>query len=366
MSVNDLARPSIARLKPIVPPRPRALPEGIELLPLGANENQLGTSPLAVEAMRAAAAGVAHYPDAFAVALRQKLAARFGLDESGKNVTMTPGSVGFFNLVADTFVNPGDEMLTCGPTFDYLHGEIGRYGGAVVELPLTPDQRFDLAAMAAHVTDATKIVYVCNPNNPTGTLVDPDELRSFVRSMPDHVITLVDEAYLEFADDPDANTMLGEIVDGVNLVVMRTFSKIYGMAGARLGYAFANDEVSEVLQKANHIFPAPVEVLAAGMAALDDDDFIARSRAMVGEGRAYLTRELEALGWKVWPSQTNFVYADSGLDGEALREALAARGLMVRDGYACTRITVGTPEQNAKAVAVICATLEQESLSERA
>jgi len=247
----------------------------------------------------------------------------------------------------------------CEPTFGAYAGACRRNNGTAVVLPLTEDQKFDLEGMFAAITDKTKLVFVCNPDNPTGTMVDSDELRAFIHKMPKHVIVVVDEAYIEFSPDAGTESMVSEIADGVNLIVIRTFSKLYGLAGVRLGYSLMNKELHAVLQKATTVFVGGRIGLAGAIAALDDDPFVTSTQANIREGRAFLTRELTAMGWKVWESHTNFIYADSGLNTQLLARELEKKGLIIRGNFEYSRITVGTMEQNREMIGIIQKTIAE-------
>lgn len=355
--IDELTRPGIQKIPPYIPGRTaESVKEKYHLthvLKLASNENQYGPAPMATAAIKEAEEYINIYPDPFCMEIRKKLGKLFGFDDSGDNVIISAGASGVLALLGEIFICEGDEYITCEPTFGALNGAVKRHGGKVITVPVTEEQVFDLDAMEAQVTDKTKMVYICNPNNPTGTAVDSAKLRAFIRKMPDHVITVIDEAYIEFADDPDVESMISEIREGLNLVVVRTFSKVYGLAGERIGYTFMNKEMHGVMQKATSVFVVGRTSLAGAMAALDDREFIDSTVKKIAEGRAYVTRELEALGWKVWPSKTNFVYADSHLNTEILAQELEKKGLIIRGNFAYSRITIGRMDQNREMIDII-------------
>jgi histidinol-phosphate aminotransferase len=183
--------------------------------------------------------------------------------------------------------------------------------------------------------------------------VDAGALRRFIRQMPRHVVTVVDEAYIDFADDPKSMSMVLEIADDLNLIVLRTFSKMYGLAGARIAFGLTNKEIHNVLQRSTDVFVVSRDALAAADAALDDHEFVERSRAAVAEGRGYLTAEFESMGMKVYRSQANFIYVDTGYDTAQLASACRSLGLVIRGNFMYTRITIGTDRQNRRAVGII-------------
>lgn len=363
-NINALTKPEIQAIPAYIPGKTsESVMEKYHLthvLKLASNENQFGSSPKAVAAMQEAAASASIYPDPFCKGIRKKLGTMFGFDDSGDNTIISAGLCGFFDLVAEVFINHGDEYITCGPTFTALNAAVKRNGGVIIECPVTEDtQQFDLDAMASKVNDKTKMVYICNPNNPTGTVVDSEKLKAFIENMPSHVITVVDEAYIEFACDPSVKSMIPEIKDDLNLIVCRTFSKIHGLAGERIGYSFMNKELHGVLQKATSVFVVGRTSLAGAMASLDDKEFLSSTAEAIAEGREYVSGELEKIGWKVWPSKSNFIYADSGLNTKALAGELEKKGLIIRGNYKYSRITIGRMDQNREMIDIIKAVLAE-------
>ncbi len=325
-----------------------------KILKLDFNESQFGTSPLAVKAMQEASATSNLYPEPFSATLRAKLGEKYGFgDEGQKHVVAHAGASGIISILRSAFLSPGDEVVTCVPTFEAYAGVARAAGAKLVSLPVTKDQTFDLDAMAAAITDKTRLVCICNPNNPTATVLERDAMLSFVKSLPPRVITVVDEAYIELADDPDALTMLPAVHEGLPVVVVRTFSKLYGMAGARVGYAVSTEELTESLSDVLPVFAVSRAAQAGAVAALEDDAFAVATRKAVAESRAFVTSELTKLGWDVYPSQTNFVYADSHLNTAALAAALRERGILIRGNYEFSRITLGTLEQDRRLVDTI-------------
>jgi histidinol-phosphate aminotransferase len=322
-----------------------------EIMKLASNENQLGTSPKALEAMAEAINAVNIYPDAFCMEIRKKLGMRFGFDDCGDNVIMSVGASGAISLIAEVFVCEGDEVIFCNPTFSSYEEATNRNNGKVVALALTEQEEFDLDAIKAAITDKTKLIFICNPNNPTGTVVDNDTLRAFIHSVPKHVITVVDEAYIEFADGVDS--MVSEIKEGVNLIILRTFSKLYGLAGIRLGYSLMNKEIHAILQKSTSVFVASRVALAGAMAAIDDEEFVKTTIDTNRRGKEYLTKEFAKLGWYVYPSHTNFIYVKTDRDTVQLANECMKKGLIIRDNFKNSRITIGTDDQNKRIVEIM-------------
>lgn len=325
-----------------------------KVLKLDFNESQFGTSPLAVQAMREASETSNFYPEPFSATLRARLGEKYGFSSEGeKHVVAHAGASGILSILGPAFLSPGDEVITCVPTFEAYAATARAAGARFIGLPVTRDQLFDLDAMAQAVTDKTRLVCICNPNNPTGTALGHDAIASFVRSLPPRVITVIDEAYIELSDDPGVLTMLSEVHEGLPVVVVRTFSKLYGMAGARVGYALSTEDLTKSLLDVLPVFAVSRSAQAGAIAALEDTSFAVATKQAVAESRAFLSTELTGLGWDVYPSQTNFIYADSHLDTSSLAMALKKRGVLIRGNYEFSRITLGTLEQDKRLVDTI-------------
>jgi histidinol-phosphate aminotransferase len=330
---------------------------------LSSNENQLGPSPKAVAAIRDAAARLNEYPDGRA----SRLCAALGefYDISPEHLFVTSGATGSLELVADVFVCPGDEAIFCWPTYLPYRRYVQRQNGIPVEVPLDSELRFDLGAMERAITDRTKLIMICNPNNPTGTAVPRDELERFLRNVPEHIIVMLDEAYIEFSRDGADASLYRLVLELPNLVVLRTFSKLYGLAGERVGYTFSGKEVHDLLSKSATFFTATALGIEAAIAALSDQEFVKKTLATIHEGRRYLTREFEALGFRVYESETNFLYIDTGFDAMSFAEALKAHGIVIRGNFELSRITIGTPEQNRLLVEAAKEIVEGDGVTKR-
>ena len=321
-------------------------PAGI--VKLASNENPLGPSPLGLAAAQKAVAQMHLYPDGAAYALRHKLAAKWSLKPS--QFILGNGSNELLILLVQAFAGAGDEIV------------YGRYGFAVYKLATLmfgatpveaamPGYGHDLKALRDAVTERTRIVFLANPNNPTGTLIPADELIAFAKSLPEHVILCVDEAYAEFLDAPADFRPL--IAEGRKVVCCRTFSKIYGLAGLRIGYLYGSEEVVGLLNRVRQPFNANLVSQTAALAALDDDAFVQKTRAVNAAGLKQLYAGFGKLGLNYIPSAGNFVIVHTpGIAAKANVE-LQKRGLIVRPvaNYGMPdslRITVGTPEQNER------------------
>lgn len=350
----------IATLPPYKPPKLiRQQPQGV--VKLSSNENPLGPSPRALAAIREAAASVNRYPDAGSLALRQGIAAHH--DVTPEMVLCTNGSDEMVLLLCLAFLGEGDEAVMAQGTFISYYLRTLEMGAQAVRVPLR-DHTHDLDALAAAVTDRTRLLFVCNPNNPTGTSNGAAELSRLIERVPEDVLVVVDEAYIEFVERPDYPNLLAELRAGrKNLILLRTFAKIYGLAGLRLGYSFGHPEVIGYLERARPTFNVNSLAQAAGLAALEDDEHVARSRAHANACRAQLIRELRSLGLDPIPSQTNFVAVDVG-DDMAVTMALMDHGFTVNPlsgwglpGY--IRISFGTDAENARFFEALRAVLAQ-------
>lgn len=344
----------IASIAPYVPGKPIKEVErqyGVAgALKLASNENCLGSSPKAVEALRAAAADVWLYPESTCPYLRPKLAARLGV--APERLVFGDGSHELLEVAVRAFVEPGEEVLTSSFTFAIYRLAAGIAGRRYVEVPIR-DMTYDLHAIASAINPKTKLIFIANPNNPTGTVVRRREMEAFLARVPEDVVVVVDEAYFEFVRDPEYPDSL-RFHDGKRrLLTTRTFSKAYGLAGLRIGYGIGNPEITAAMEKVRPAFNVGSLAQVAAEAALDDDEFLDASRACAHAGIDLVTAELPKLaGVKVWPSQANFVFADVGRPSAEFFEAMVRQGVIVRPvGPTQVRITVGTEPMNRRMLA---------------
>ncbi len=345
-------RENIRALAPYVPGKPIEELErelGIrEIVKLASNENPLGPSPRAVEAIRETLGGVSRYPDGSGFELRGALAARHGVDPA--QIVLGNGSNDVLEIAARTFLGPGDEAVFSRHAFIVYPLVTQAAGATGVEVPAAPGLGHDLSAMADALTPKTRLVFLANPNNPTGTLFGKDEWKAFLRRVPEDVPLVVDEAYAEYVTDEDYPDPWSDLSAGRRLIVTRTFSKIYGLAGLRLGYAVTTREMADLLNRVRQPFNVNQLALRAGVAALGDEAFVRRSRDVNTRGLRYLRSHLEKRGFSVTPSWGNFVLVDMGRPAGPYYEALLRKGVIVRPvaGYGLPhhlRITVGTQEE---------------------
>ena len=363
MSLAQRVKPRVASLQPYQPGKPIEELErelGIHnSLKLASNENPLGPSPRALEAVRGALPRVHRYPDGASFLLRRALSRRLDVPED--QLVFGCGSDELLELVAKAFVGEGDEVVYAWPSFAMYPIVVKGMGAEPIMVPLRADMGHDLDAMVHAVTPRTKIVFLCNPNNPTGTSFGAEAYARFLAALPEDVVLAVDEAYYEFVRRPDFPDAIASIADRPATIVLRTFSKIYGLAGLRVGYGIGDPELIGFLQRARHPFNVNKLAEAAAVAALDDEEHAERTRALNAAGIDFLTDELRALGYEVWPSDANFILVRTGA---GYYDALLRLGVIVRPlgGFGlddCIRITIGTEQENNRLVKALQQVEEQ-------
>jgi len=340
--------PDIAALSPYVPGKPiEELQRELGLsrvIKLASNENPLGPSPKALAVLNEGVATLHRYPDGGAFRLREALADRWKV--TSDHIILGNGSDEILGLLARTFLSPGDEAVMADHTFVIYKMEVAAAHGKAVTVPLKA-WRHDLTAMAEAVTPKTRLLFVCNPNNPTGTTVSADDVARLMARMPEHVIVVFDEAYFEYVRSTDFPDSMAYVKQGRNAIVLRTFSKIYGLAGLRIGYGVTTTEITNFLNRVRPPFNANSVAQRAALAALGDDEHVAKSRAVNEAGMEQVVKGLRALGFAPIPSEANFVYLDIGRDGKQVFEALLRQGVIIRhiEGR-MVRVTIGQAEEN--------------------
>lgn len=346
--------PHIEALKPYVPGKPieqvkREL--GLtDVIKLASNENPLGPSQAAIDAMRLGAQSVGLYPEGDAPALREAVATH--LRVPGDRLVFGNGSDEVLHLLAMTFLQPGDHVVQGDPSFAMYEIYTQQCNATSIKVPLK-NYTHDLSAMVEALTPRTRIVFIANPNNPTGTLVRRGEVETFLDRVPENVLVVFDEAYDEYVDDPEKPSTLPYVLDRRNVVVLRTFSKAYALAGLRVGYGVARPEIASLLNRVRSPFNVNLIAQGAAAAAIGDQEHIAKSVELNARGRDYFYREFERLGLAYVPSQANFVLVDVGRDSREVFAGLQALGVIVRPGAGLglprhIRVTVGTQEQNER------------------
>jgi histidinol-phosphate aminotransferase len=318
---------------------------------LASNEGPFGPFPAALEAIARSAPGLNRYPDGGAYRLRAALAELHDL--RFEEVAVGAGSDGLVDGLSQIALDPGDEIVYGWPSFPSYAIDARKLGAVPKTIPLR-DDRYDLEAMLEAITSRTKLVYVCHPNNPTGTMNTRAELDAYFDAVPNHVLTVLDQAYFEYIDDPDYADGIAEYLEtGRRVVVLRTFSKIFGLAGVRVGYALAAPTVVTALGKVRRAFDITTPAQEAALASLDDRHEVERRRLENAAQRPELERILREHGLEpAGPAVANFVYCDLGEDSRPLFEQLLREGVIVRPthgfgGPTAIRVTVGTAAENA-------------------
>lgn len=355
MAMRDLVNENICRLKPYVPGKPieevkREFGITCPIVKLASNENPLGPSPKAIAAMREALDQVALYPDGKCFTLTKALAKHLGVTED--ELTIGNGSDELIHNLGITFLSHGDEIVQGDPSFSQYETAATVCNSGTCMVPLK-DFTHDLDAMADAVTDKTRLVYVANPNNPTGTIVGKAEVERFMARLPERVIVIFDEAYYEYVDNADYPNTIDYVKQGRNVILLRTFSKIYGLAGLRIGYAIARPELIECLNQVRLPFSVNSIAQAGAIASLEDPEQVERSRRVNSEGKKYLYQELEKMGLPYVPTEANFIFMDIKTDCRPVFTELLKRGVIVRTGDIFgypnfIRVTIGTADENAR------------------
>jgi histidinol-phosphate aminotransferase len=341
--------------KPGKPVRQAELESGVTCIKMASNENPFGPSPLAIEAIRRTAADIHAYPDNDLIELRGALAEVNNLES--EQVMVTSGSTSFLDLIARTMLGPGLNAITSKHSFIVYPLVTRATGARLIEVP-TRNHHFDLDAIAAAVNSETRVVYLANPNNPTGTILEAREIDRFLDRLPEHVITVLDEAYYDYASyfaaqrGVEYSHALDYVRDGRRVVVLRTFSKAHGLAGLRVGYGFGPAELLGYFHRLKPPFMVSAIGEAAALAALADADHIAKSVRSNATEAERLRRELSALGIAVVPTWANFLFCEVGDECASMCQQLQDAGIIVRhmtgnwNAHHALRVTVGTPEHN--------------------
>ena len=322
------------------------------LLKLAANENRLGCSPKVAEALIQAQPEYALYPDVMITKLRNKLAAKHNVEPA--DIVFGNGSFELISLLAAAYIDEGDESIYTEPSFGWYINVTKLYGGVPVGVPVGSDMGADIEGIKAAITGRTKVIWLCNPNNPTGTIIAPDVLTEFIESVPDNILIVLDEAYIDFAEEKYIDTVRFT-KEHDNVVILRTFSKLYGLASFRIGYAIGNPAIVTALTKVKLPFNVAYASQVAAYAAVNDEDFTNRVLKNNRDGLDYYYREFDRLGMRYVRSNGNFVLVYTGIDSNYLEEEFIKRRILIRNGVEFEldkwmRISIGTPEDNRKVI----------------
>ncbi|MCM8765561.1 MAG: histidinol-phosphate transaminase [Candidatus Omnitrophica bacterium] len=352
--IKLLLRKNIEKVKPYQPGKPisevkREL--GLQrVIKLASNENPLGPSPKAVRAILKSVSELHRYPESNCFYLKRKLAERFNLKED--NFIIGNGSDEIIVLVLRALIDPGDKVMIAEPTFLIYEIQANACGARVIKIPLR-NFRYDLKRMKENLTPEVKVVFIANPDNPTGTYVTEEEVKEFMENIPEKTFVFFDEAYYEFASTlPDYPRSL-QFLNKRNIIITRSFSKAYGLAGLRVGYGMGRADLIAYLERIREPFNVNSLAQAGALSALEDASFLKKTLETTQEGKAYLYKEFEKLGLTYLPSATNFVLVDIGRDSERIFQQLLREGVIVRglkpwglDNF--IRVTIGRREENEK------------------
>ncbi|MCL5023602.1 MAG: histidinol-phosphate transaminase [Nitrospirae bacterium] len=344
----------VSSIRPYVPGKPVEELErelGIkDSVKLASNENPLGPSPRALEAIQKATKDLNRYPDGGGYYLKGALAA--GLAVEPENIILGNGSNELLDIAARTYMRPGEEAVMATPSFVVYAMAVRSMGCAAIEIPLKKHTH-DLEAMQRAVTPNTRIVFIANPNNPTGTINRKDEFDRFMEELPEGVLVVADEAYYEYVCDPEYADSMKWFRAGKDVLILRTFSKIFGLAGLRVGYGIAKSGIITEMNKLRPPFNTNSIGQMAAQSALGDHAHIAKSRETNETGKRYICGELDRLGLQYVPTEANFIYLPVD-DSGPLYEGLLKQGVIVRPmGPGALRVTIGLPEENARFVAAL-------------
>lgn len=315
-----------------------------KLIHMGLNENVFGMSPKAIEAMNATTESGNYYQDWMQKDLKETISSHYGVTPD--YIVTGCGSSSLTEALGTAFLEPGDELLLCMPTFPAIIDTAQMNGATPVIIQMGEDLTYDMDALLAAITDKTKMVYICNPNNPTGTYVGNEKLMEFAAKCPSHVIQVYDEAYIEFAQAPDCLEMTEAMKTMTDkpIVLLKTFSKFYAMAGIRAGYILAQPQLIEWLSKCGTQFALSKVSQAGAVEAMKDTEHQRYVKEENAKWRSYLSEGLKALGCKVYPSQTNFIFFHPQVNPEEVSMKMMERGIMMSAQAGANRVSVGKPE----------------------
>ena len=352
---KSLFRDQLANLKPYVPGKPIEEVQreyGIEeVVKLASNENQLGPSPMAVEAVKREAENINIYPDPSAGELRRELGKIYDVEPD--TIVVGNGGEQILEIIARTFINPGDEVITADTTFDILGIQVSYLGGKVVTVPLK-DYKQDFEGFVKAINEKTKLIYVCNPNNPLGNIATKDEVEYLVNNVPEDVVIVFDEAYYDFAKvNPDYPETIDILKRRPNTIILRTFSKVTGIAGVRIGYAVTSKEIAVEMSKIKGTFNVNRLAQAAALGALKDEEHIKKTVELNYKSLGMMEKAFEELGLEYVKSNANFVFVNVGKDSKVVSEELLKRGIVIKAGNiwgwnTWLRVSTGTVEQTEK------------------
>jgi histidinol-phosphate aminotransferase len=320
-----------------------------KVIKLNSNENPLGPSPKVLSALKEHLSQINLYPQASYFTLKEAIAKRWSV--SPNQVVLGNGSNEVIEFVFKAYLSEGDEIIVSKPSFLMYEKFAQIYGVSIKEVPLTKELKHDLKGIIKALSSKIKAIFLDHPHNPTGSTLNREEWYEFLENLEDDVLLVIDEAYGEFIDDPSVPSGLEFLKKRKGTLILRTFSKAYGLAGLRLGYGIASEEIANTLEKVRQPFNVNALAVIAGLAALEDEEHLRKTIDLTLQGRKYLTEILTKFGFKVYPSQANFIMVDFGEKCDAIYQELLHRGILLRPLKAygfptCLRITIGLPEEN--------------------
>jgi histidinol-phosphate aminotransferase len=323
-----------------------------DIVKLASNESPLGPAPEVVEMLADTSLDLHRYPDDSYFKLKEKLSSKFSVDPS--NIIVGAGSSEIIVMASRALLGPDDYAVISEQTFIMYWLAVQQVNGNMKTVPLK-NYTYDLDAMLKEIDETTKLVFIANPNNPTGTFINAKQFDDFMKRLPPHVTVVYDEAYREYVDDPTYPDPMKYYEEGRNIIILRTFSKIFALAGLRVGYGIMPDHLMDALKRVRPPFNVSTPAAAAAIVALDADDHVAKSVKINNEGREYLVKELQAMNFKVIPSVTNFILVECDCDTKEMFLALQKKGIIIRPMAAfglanALRISIGWPEENEKLI----------------
>ncbi|MCM8788507.1 MAG: histidinol-phosphate transaminase [Candidatus Omnitrophica bacterium] len=353
VSANELARKSLSFIRPYVPGKPMEVlfrEKSISrIIKLASNENPFGPSPGAVKAIRKKLSEINRYPEGSAFALKEKLGC--ALKIKSNQIIVGSGSSEIINMAIQAFCEPGDEIIFPWPSFIIYRILAHAHGAVPVTIRLNNDMSYNMESFFEKISGKTKLVILCNPNNPTGSHIRKNQLERFMKNVPDRIVVLSDEAYFEYVEDPQFGTCM-DWLGKKNVIVTRTFSKIYGLAGLRIGYGIASADIIEIMEKIRPPFNTTSLAQQAALGAIDDHAFIEKSLRNNKREKKFLTENLKNLRFNVFPSEANFLFCCCKQDAGKICKELEEKGIIVRPmvGFGIKenfiRITIGKPFEN--------------------
>ena len=359
MAISDLVRENVKQLVPYSPGKPIEEVErefGItNIIKMASNENPLGPSPLAVEAMKAALSNIALYPDGSSFSIIRALSAHWNVDND--QLIVGNGSDELIHYIGLTFLSPGDEVIQADTTFSRYESAAVLSGAKVVNVPLK-NFTYDLEGIAAKITDKTKLIFIANPNNPTGTIATQADVDKLMSVLPEHVIVVFDEAYNEYVESKDFPDTLKYVKQGANVIILHTFSKIYALAGLRVGYGIAKPELIKFIHQVREPFNVNSIAQIGAIASLTDKTQVERSAKVNSDGKKYLYKEFESMNLEYAPTEANFIWVNIKTNCKPVFLEMMKRGVIVRTGDIFNyptfiRVTIGTPEQNERFITTL-------------